>query len=115
MAVKTLSKSFVCAAGWHRLMRPQRYKELGLSLEQSRSLAAHYVRSLRKEYGHVRPRELAKQIFDAIQRGDRRSGEQPSGVPGSSGSGGERETPADSGTNTPGQPGTSKPAARDKG
>src|SRR5580704_11999567 len=40
-------------------------RELGLPIAQARSLAAHYVRLLRGEYGGQSPREIARRVFDA--------------------------------------------------
>src|ERR1700722_3028036 len=51
-----------------RLMRPGRSDELNLSRGEAQSLAARYVRALRKEYGSVRSRPMAKQVI-AAQRG----------------------------------------------
>lgn len=51
-----------------RLMRPNGYKELGLTAEEARSLAANYVRTLRNEYGKQRPAEVAAHVFDALRR-----------------------------------------------
>jgi hypothetical protein len=54
-----------------RLMRPEGYKELNLSPVEARSLAAHYVKTLRREYGSQSPREIAKEVFDAFRRSGR--------------------------------------------
>ena len=51
-----------------RLMRPEGYKELGLQPQQARILAAHYVRALRRAYGHAQPRDIAREVFAAFDR-----------------------------------------------
>jgi len=66
-----------------RLMRPGRYRELNLTLPEARSLGADYVRTLRKEYGSVPPREIARRVFDALRSPDRRGGRQSDALPGS--------------------------------
>jgi hypothetical protein len=74
-----------------RLMRPDGYQELGLSLAEGRSLAAHYVRTLKENYGSQPARDISKQVFDAFRRGSEpgatESGAVPPG-PGSEGRGG---------------------------
>lgn len=50
-----------------RLMASDRFRELGLNPAQARDLAAHYVRTLRGEYGREKPREIAKRVFAAFR------------------------------------------------
>jgi len=77
-----------------RLMRTNGYRELGLEPAEARSLAAHYVQLLRREYGSTAPRELAKQVFDALrplrERGKAEPGALPAGA-GPEGRGGPPE------------------------
>lgn len=56
-----------------RLMRPDGYGELGLTQAEARALAAHYIRTLRKEYGSQSPRQIAQRIFESF------SGQEESG------------------------------------
>jgi hypothetical protein len=65
-----------------RLMRPGRNEEIGLSRAEARSLAAEYVRALRKEHGSVNSREIAKRITSALRRGNEGGGGQPGALPG---------------------------------
>ena len=51
-----------------RLMRPDGYKELHLTPTEARSLAAHYVRTLRREYGSAKPAEIAREVFESFNR-----------------------------------------------
>lgn len=51
-----------------RMMVPGRLGELGLTTEQARSWAATYVKTLREEYGHEKPREIAQRVFDALRK-----------------------------------------------
>ncbi len=51
-----------------RLMDPGRFGELGLQYKQARSLAAHYLRALRIEYGHAPPRDIALEIFRSLRK-----------------------------------------------
>ncbi|HEX5431703.1 MAG TPA: tyrosine-type recombinase/integrase [Bryobacteraceae bacterium] len=67
-----------------RLMRPGGFKEMGIAPAEARSLGAAYVRALRKEHGSVKPRDLAKQVFDALRNDkttDRRSATEPGAEP----------------------------------
>lgn len=50
-----------------RLMVPNRYRELGLTSDEGRALAAQYVISLRRAYGKAAPAEIAQDIFDALR------------------------------------------------
>ena len=50
-----------------RLMVPGRYGELGLNPQDARTLAALYVKSLRKAYGKLSPAEIAQDVFDALR------------------------------------------------
>ncbi len=50
-----------------RLMRPGGYKELGLTIPEARSLAAHYVRTLRREHGSKSPRQIADAVFGSFR------------------------------------------------
>ena len=50
-----------------RLMDSGRFAELGLQYNQGRSLAAHYIRTLRKEYGQTAPRDIAREIFGSFR------------------------------------------------
>jgi len=72
-----------------RLMRPGRYRELNLTFPQARSVGADYVRTLRKEYGSVPPREIARRVFDALRHPDTRGGGESDALPGSIRSAGE--------------------------
>lgn len=51
-----------------RLMRPDGWKELGISAAEARILATNYVRALRSEYGSHPPTEIAKRIFSAARK-----------------------------------------------
>jgi len=64
-----------------RLMRPQGYQELGLSVPDARSLAAQYVRTLRREYGSKAPGRIAREVFSAFgpERAPSESQELPGG------------------------------------
>jgi hypothetical protein len=93
-----------------RLMAENRHDELGLTLPQARSLAAHYVRSLRKEYGYARPKEIAQRVFDALRRPDQRGESQPSGGAGGAGSGRGGGTSASTGRNLSEAPEAVRPA-----
>ena len=91
-----------------RLMRKDGYKELGLTVPQARSLAAHYVRTLRQEYGSQRPKQIAAEVFDAFRGTTRRGATQPgAGLerPGSRGGGGAPGSPGPdlSGNRPPGR------------
>jgi hypothetical protein len=44
-----------------------RHAELGLNQEQARSLAAHHVREIKKQYGNTKPADAAKHVFDALR------------------------------------------------
>jgi hypothetical protein len=93
-----------------RLMVPGRHGELGLSLPEARSLAAHYVRSLRKEYGHARPKEIIRDVFDALRRADRRGAKQSGGLPDGSGSGRRGGAPEGAGQDLRSTPNETHPA-----
>jgi hypothetical protein len=51
-----------------RLMQPDQYQQLGLSLEQGRALASDYMQKLEKEYGHAAVSEIHRRIIDAFGR-----------------------------------------------
>jgi hypothetical protein len=50
-----------------RLMRPDGYKELGITGTEARYLAAQYVRALRREYGTESSRAIAERVFAAAE------------------------------------------------
>lgn len=50
-----------------RLMWPDGYIELGLTPDEGRTLAAQYVRTLRKEHGTQPSRQVAQQVFESFQ------------------------------------------------
>jgi hypothetical protein len=54
-----------------RLLAENRYRELGLSLSEARTLAAEYVQSLKEEYGYADTKPIARRIFDALRPGAR--------------------------------------------
>jgi hypothetical protein len=74
-----------------RLMDGRRYQELGLQYDQARRLAAAYIGTLRSVYGNSKPRAIAGEIFDALQREPTKR--ERGTLPGSSGPGG-RSGPA---------------------
>lgn len=66
-----------------RLMNEVESKTLPLMDDERRSLAAHYVRTLRKEHGHVAPRIIARKVFSAVRSANRGVPEEFRDVPGS--------------------------------
>ena len=50
-----------------RLMVPGRFKEMGLTVQEGRRLAAKYIKELRRAYGKTKPAEIAKDVFDALR------------------------------------------------
>lgn len=87
-----------------RLMAPDRHHELGLTLNQARTLAANYVRSLRKEYGTTAPRDIARHVFDALSRTDRAGVQQSGSVPASPGQQGRGGPPGPARSDLSGEP-----------
>ncbi len=50
-----------------RLMRPGRYQELGLTLDQARALGREYVQALKEAHGDAAAREIGKRISEALR------------------------------------------------
>jgi hypothetical protein len=50
-----------------RFMRPGRYKELGLTLDQARALGRDYVQALKEAHGDAAAREIGKRINEALR------------------------------------------------
>jgi len=50
-----------------RLMRPGRYEELGLTLDQARALGRDYLQALKEAHGDTAAREIGKRINEALR------------------------------------------------
>lgn len=83
-----------------RLMREDGYKELGLTSTEARTLGAHYLKELRKEYGSGKAAEIRRRVATALRRGERGSGQYRE-VSGSDGPGRGGGTPEGTGPDLP--------------